>query len=178
MLRILRTKEKIYRKSQAGVALIEFALVVPVLVLLMVGLMEFGRFMYLSILVGNAAHAGAQFGAQSTTASQNISGMQTAATCDGQSSTCTSNTGQSISGISAVASDVCSWWDGTTERPTPPDAATCGQATCSACASGYHKVGYVKVVATGQFHPMLNYGPLGIPSNWNLTKTAYMRVAN
>ena len=47
--------------GQRGVALVEFALVVPLLALLLVGIIEIGRFAYFSIAVANAARAGVQY---------------------------------------------------------------------------------------------------------------------
>lgn len=41
------------------------ALLTPLLLTLLIGIIELGRYAYLSILVGNAARAGAAYGAQS-----------------------------------------------------------------------------------------------------------------
>ena len=43
---------------QSGQALVEMAFVVPLLLLLALGVIEVGRYAYISILVGNAARAG------------------------------------------------------------------------------------------------------------------------
>lgn len=53
---------KLFR-SQRGQAVAEFALVVPLLVLILFGVMEFGRIFHTYILITNAAREGARLGA-------------------------------------------------------------------------------------------------------------------
>ena len=65
--------------------MIEFALILPVLALLLIGVIEIGRFTYFSVLAANAARAGAQYGAQGPTTAGDSTGMIAAATQDGQS---------------------------------------------------------------------------------------------
>jgi Flp pilus assembly protein TadG len=48
--------------NRAGVAAAELALALPVLVLLVGGCIDFGRFSHVSLTVTNAARAGAEFG--------------------------------------------------------------------------------------------------------------------
>lgn len=143
-------------------ALVEFALVVPMLALLLVGIIEIGRFAYFSIAVANAARAGAQYGSYDTTRAVDTTGMQNAATADGANN---------IANITATANDVCTCANTTTgaQSPSPPTHAQCGQA----CASGVN-VTYVEVDTTGSFSPMFNY-PL-FPSSFSVSSKAIMRV--
>ncbi len=67
-----------FRRSSVGSALVELAVVLPLLVLLAIGAAEFGRIYFAAITVANAARAGAQFGAQPAQ-SGNLPGMQFAA---------------------------------------------------------------------------------------------------
>lgn len=53
------------RARQGGQAMMELCLVLPVLLLLLVGVIEFGRAAYFDIEVTDAARAGALYGAQS-----------------------------------------------------------------------------------------------------------------
>src|SRR5450759_2469354 len=75
------------RTAESGQTLLEFALMLPFLMLLLLGIAEIGRAAFIAIKVSNAATAGAEYGSQnSTTASQTtiISGMSIpqAALCD------------------------------------------------------------------------------------------------
>jgi len=51
------------KRSQVGGAVAEFAIVLPVLILFAVGVMDYGRVFFRSIMVANAARAGAEWGA-------------------------------------------------------------------------------------------------------------------
>ena len=50
-----------YHADRAGAALIEFVIVLPLLITLVLGALDFGRFAYTYIAVTNAARAGAGF---------------------------------------------------------------------------------------------------------------------
>jgi hypothetical protein len=121
--------------------------------LLLVGAIEVGRAAYLSILVSNAAHAGAQYGAQNLATAADSNGMQNAAL----------NDGQNISGLTANASHFCSCADGSSSSCQPTDC------------SGSHRLVYVQVNASGTFQPLLPYP--GLPSSYPISAQAVMRVA-
>jgi Flp pilus assembly protein TadG len=148
--------------GQAGVALVEFALGLPLLIMLLIGLIEIGRLAWYNIQIGNAAHAGAQYGATPGN-SGDLTGMQTVAQNDGQ---------QSITSLTATARDVCSCWNGTTLVPNPPTAAACG-VPCT--ANGGRPVTYVQVTTTGTINSLFNYTAFGLPTSWTVTRVALMR---
>lgn len=50
------------KKSDTGAAALEFALVVPIFLYLLFGILEFGLVMHVSSLVENAVHEGARYG--------------------------------------------------------------------------------------------------------------------
>ena len=54
-----------WRQSERGQSLLEVALALPILLLLLLGIIEVGRYAQLAILVSDAARAGAIYGAQS-----------------------------------------------------------------------------------------------------------------
>lgn len=143
--------------------MVEFALALPVLIMLLVGLIEYGRYAYFAIEVGNAAHAGAEYGAQSSTTAQDTAGMQNAAIADGQ------NTIFPLTSTAVTANYVCSCWNGTTEAT--PTGALCGQV----CTAG-RPVTYAQVSVSGTISPLLNYSLLGLPSSWTVNRTATIRV--
>jgi Flp pilus assembly protein TadG len=153
--------------SERGQSLIELALLTPVLLMLVIGIVEMGRYASFGILVSNAARAGAQYGAQSLTKAADTTG------------------------ITAAYNNECASADTVTcPALNPPTIATvCGcdnagtistMASCSStCAN--HVVVSVQVKAKGTFNPLFNYTPplfghLSIPQI-TITSTATQRVA-
>jgi len=59
-----------FADENSGVALIELALVCPMLLVLLLGAAEYGRLCYVGMEVTNAAHAGVEYGTQSRVAAQ------------------------------------------------------------------------------------------------------------
>lgn len=139
-----------FLRSQCGTAMIEFSLLAPVLIFLVIGLIECGRYVYYGVLAAHAAEAGAQFGAQNLTNAANADGMRTAAKTDGQ------NLGWTV---------------------TPQTMCSTNGAALVTCAPGTPAAGvvyYVQVNVTGTFHSMLNYP--GIPTAAPVGATTTMRV--
>ena len=64
-------------KADHGASLVELALVTPILFLLLMGAVDFGRAYYVGLEVADAAHAGAEYGSQNPS---NIAGITAAAT--------------------------------------------------------------------------------------------------
>jgi Flp pilus assembly protein TadG len=139
-----------------GQSLVELALVLPILLMLLVGIIEIGRFAYYSILVSNAARAGAQYGAQGLATAADTLGIQTAAQNDGLASL--GVTSKQLCGCTGNSLDAC---------PTTPPAPTCGAPN--------HPLVYVQVKATGTFNPLFNYP--GLPGAIPVNSTEQMRVA-
>ncbi len=141
-------------RAEAGSALAEMAVIVPVLVLLLIGLIEVGRYAQYSIVVGNAARAGVQYGAQNLgTAKDASGGMETAAL----------NDAGNIAGVTATATQYCRCSDGSTSTCQPTD-----------CASS-HQLVFVQVDVTGTFQSLLHFP--GVPQSQTITSRAIMRVA-
>ena len=65
-----------------GEALVEMAIVLPLLALLLLGAFDLGLAAYTSIEVSSAALAGVQYGAQNATTAGNVTGIQNAAAAD------------------------------------------------------------------------------------------------
>ncbi len=104
---------------KTGAAAVELAVAIPVLLLLLIGVAEFGRIHFASITVANAARAGAQYGAQSTVTSSDIAGMNQAARDEAAN----------IGSITTTAGSFCACNDGS--APTGGCSGTCagyGQA--------------------------------------------------
>src|SRR6516165_1227489 len=89
------------RRRQSGQSLLELAFLVPLLLLLSLGVIEIGRYAYIGILVGNAAHAGAVYGSQSLPQSVDTAGITTSADNDFKSN------GQNVSNLNVSSSVSC-----------------------------------------------------------------------
>jgi Flp pilus assembly protein TadG len=142
---------------QGGQSLVELAMVVPMMLLLLVGIIEIGRFSYYSILVANAARAGAQYGAQGLATAADTNGIQTAAQSDGQNDARLTVTSAQLCGCAGNSLGTC---------PTAPPPPTC---------ANNHPLVYVSVTASGTFSSLFNYP--GIGPSITVTSTEQMRVA-
>jgi Flp pilus assembly protein TadG len=160
-------------RSQRGQSLVEVVLLTPVVLALLLGTIEMGRYAYLSILVGNAARAGAAYGAQSLPLSVDAIGIQTAADNDFQNNGPATGTLTISGGGPSGSYTSCGCDSGGTIT-----AATCSpnvNPNAGICASG-HWVVMVSVKAVGTFSSLFSFP--GIPTSITVTQTATMRVPN
>jgi len=142
--------------AQAGTALVELALAMPLLIIVLLGAVELGRYAYFSIQVANAARAGAQYGAQNGATSLDSAGIRAAAQADGTNS---------IAALNVSPNQYCQCWNG----------ASASAVSCTgSCPVGSHIVSYVSVQVSGTINPLFHY-PL-LPSALTVTNTAIMRV--
>jgi len=160
------------KRRQSGQALVELALVVPILLLLALGVIEIGRYAYIAILIGNAARAGAAYAAQTTAQSVDLPGITNAADYDfaGATSGSTNTNGQPVSKLTVTSSVAC----GCDSGGTITSAVCSGTLTAGTCATG-HWVIVVSVTASGTFSSLFNYP--GIPSSITIARTASLRVS-
>lgn len=70
------------QRAERGQALIEMALVAPLLIILLLGIIEVGRYAELAIVVSDAARTGAVYGAQNLGAAVDTNGITNAAQAD------------------------------------------------------------------------------------------------
>ena len=141
-------------RGDAGAALVEMTIVAPLLILLLIGIVEVARYATFAIMVGNAARAGVQYGAQSMVLALDSSGMQNAA----------KNDAQNIAGLqNPSAGYFCKCSDGT--------ASTCLPTDCSSS----HRLVYVQVTVTGTFNSMFHFP--SVQNTFPVSATATMRVA-
>jgi Flp pilus assembly protein TadG len=139
---------KIIRSSESGQAIVEFALTMPVLVLLLLGAAEFGRVAYASIEVSNAAKAAAQYAAQGPGAAGDTAGMQAFAQADAAN----------LTGLTATSSFTCVCSDGT--------ATTCANAETTCPGAGSSPETIITVQTQASINPLI-YVP-GLPKTYTL----------
>jgi Flp pilus assembly protein TadG len=138
-----------------GQSLVELAISLPVLVLLFLAAVDFGRVFYMWIAVNNAARAGAQYGSQNVVNAANSAGMSLAATTDGSN----------IAGLSATASQ-CTCAAGTSVPVCSGSSYNCTNAPMAI---------YVEVDTQAPFNTVITYP--GIPSSITVTGKAIMQVS-
>ncbi len=152
----MNTEAKRRREKWAGTATLELALLLPLLLLIALGAVDFGRVFYMSVEVANAARAGVQYGAQSTATSLDYAGMVAAA----------KNDAPDLAGrMTATATRWCQ---------------CAGSGSTFACTASPCLVApfvpeiYVQVNTQATFNTLVTYP--GIPSTITLSKQAIMRV--
>jgi Flp pilus assembly protein TadG len=155
--------------SECGQSLAEIALLTPVLLAMLVGGIELGRYAYIAILVGNAARAGAAYGAEHLGNSTDTASIQAAADNDFQSN------GQNVNTLTVTSTVSCGCDSGGTVSPDTNAACFPATPLQGTCSSGQHWVVNVSVTASGTFNGLFNYP--GVPASITINRTAKIRVA-
>lgn len=168
--RLLRGMLKSFWHGDRGVAMVEFALTAPFLVLLMLPLVDIGMGFYVKTQLMTAAEAGAQYafvhgwsGTNSTTQTAILSAVTSAT---------------SLTGIQTTPAPVlaCGCANGTTITYSSPGGSftqsSC--ATQAACASGQNPGAYVTVSTQVTYTPLFGYWIFGGAST--LTAGSTVRV--
>lgn len=159
-LSIQRTPNATLRDSERGSSLVEFAVIIPVLSLLVLGVIDFGRAYYLGIEVANAAKAGAQYGA---TNQSDTAGIQNAARLEAQDVVSASDASWNTP---AVASG-CECSDGTGQQiPCSTLGPTCAVSSVS----------FVQVTTSATYNTLIPWP--GIPTSFPLRGQSTMRIGN
>lgn len=162
-----RSANRVNCSKTKGQALLEFAIVLPVVLLLALGVIELGRYAYLSILVDSAARAGAAYGAQSHFTAGQPNNITAAANSDFQ------NNNQPTSALTSVTSTFVCECDNNGTMST----ADCTQ-TNGGCAAG-NEVVSLQVTATGTFSPLFGGSLFGfslLPTQFTVAKSAILRI--
>jgi Flp pilus assembly protein TadG len=145
---VLPRKRSAFRRGQAAV---EWALITPVIALLLVIAGDAMRMYDTSIEVNNAAKAGVQYGAQTPGTAADLAGMQQAA----------QNDASNVTGMTATASVYCQ---------CPDSSTTFSCDTTNTCSD---KRVYVEVDSAATFHSLLQFP--GLTSSLQLSGKAKMR---
>ncbi|MBI3278828.1 MAG: pilus assembly protein [Acidobacteria bacterium] len=142
-------------RGEAGNALIEAAILMPLIGLLVCGAMDFSRVIYAGIAMAGAARAGVQYGTFSPGNAGDINGMNQAARNDAA--------GQGFSSITVSSRNFCGCVSTSSE-------VSCSTGSCS----GATPSGYVSTTAAYTFTTVVRYP--GIPNSIRVSRTAKMRV--
>ena len=149
---ISQQQKRLSRES--GQSLVEFALCMPLLMIILLGIAEFGWLAYNLIELRNAANAGAHYAAQTVITAADTTGIQTAV----------NNDAFDFSGITATSSNACSCSDGT--------AITC--KNFAACVVPARIIHTVTVTTQKAVTPPIKVP--GLPTSFTMHGTATMRV--
>ena len=169
MIRVLRGElSRARRRSERGAALIELAVALPVLAIVLVGAIDFGRVFRLAMIVENAARAGAMYGAQDSAHAVDAAGMRLAG-----GNVLTANGLIALNAVTAAPTCECANNSGGFS-PRQPTAYDCSGA--STCPGGTHLVVRVTVTATKTFSMTSAF--LGLPTNVTIARTATMVAFN
>jgi Flp pilus assembly protein TadG len=146
---------RLRRFFKAGQAATEFAMVAPLLALVLVGVSDFARAFYFYEEVVAAARAGAQFGSQGVTYAVNSTDIQAAALANGTN----------VPGMT-VSSSVC-----TCQSPAPSGETAC---TTGYCNGANASATYVTVNTAATFTTLITYP--GVPHTTTIGGQAIMQV--
>ena len=162
-------------QGERGTALVELAVVMPLVVLLLVGAIDFARVFYTALAVTQAARAGAEYGALYGASSTNASALSAAMILAAQ------NAVQSDIGTVSVPA-------AGTECQCVPDnpgnagaldgltvvACTSGGGNPTGCSGQRHLATFATVTATKTFTMTAAFP--GLPYSMPITRTARLRV--
>jgi len=140
------------RKTQSGSALIEFALSFTLLVMLGVAAVSFGLAVQNSIIVADAANAGALYGANSTYGATDVTGMQQTAIA----------AGAGVKNLTATASYWCK-------------CSAIGTAVgCSTNCGTDQPLYFVQVTASATYNNFFSF--MGLPATFTLQSSSVMQA--
>lgn len=159
-------------RSNSGQSLIEVALITPLLLTMMLGVIDMGRYFYLGILVGNAARAGAAYGA---VAPGDTAGIEAAACNDFEGNSTCSGIPLTVTESQSCGCDnggtIGSYYGGSCDA-VPNKLPTDPIPSCT--SGGGHWAAMINVEAKGTFSALIGWP--GIPSSITIDRTATMRV--
>ena len=151
---IRRLRPRLFR-SQAGTALIEFALLAPAFIFMFMGILEVGRYATYAVLAQASARSGANYGSANLMTAADLNGINTWATGDAQYlPTPITVTYQHLCSVNGVLPPVaCSW-----SQVAPP----------------VNTVYYIKVTVSAMYAPWVSYP--GIAARVTVSGSDYLRV--
>lgn len=147
-----------------GNAIVEFAIIAPVLMLLTLGTIELGRYAYFAIIVSNAAEAGASYGSQDMGSANDSTGMANAVAADASPNPIATVTANPAPALLYGCYDTTN--ASLAVKPTP------GATPCSGTET---PVPYVVVSTQGTLKPLFHL-PFINKNGLTISKTVFRRV--
>jgi Flp pilus assembly protein TadG len=164
---VQRSESRRRHRADRGGVLAEFAIVVPVALLLLLGAVDFGRVWALASASANAAHAGAQYGSQNPQLAGDIEGMRTVTINDLASSSVLAASNPGEDGITLSDFVV-----------TPERYCECSggaEIACDVkCGGGSNPMVFVRVRVDTMFQTLFDYP--GIPNEVRISREAVLRA--
>lgn len=129
-------------RGRVGIALVEFALVAPLLLLLLAGVLDYGMALRTASSVAAAARAGAQYGSASPANASDAAGIRAAAV----------TASPDVANLSVTSATACRCSGG-------------GAVSCTGTCSGNAMLVYVQVTAQTTAPTIFRYSGLGFTGN-------------
>src|ERR1039458_3408905 len=158
--RLSRQAARQCKTAESGQTLLEFAMMLPFMLLLLLGIAEIGRAAFISITVTNAATTGAEYGSQNAATASDFTGMQTAAFHHAGKGTTTGILTQTPVATSGCACDTGS---GTSCNQS---FLSCSSSTITSCLGQI--VECVQVATHADFSPLFHYP--GLPTTYQANR--------
>lgn len=164
-------------KQSEGHSLVEFALLLPAVMLLMLGILEVGRGIAITLKITNGATAGAVYASQNPTTAENEAGIQNTVLCDIDTATFAGtdhypNCNYTNNQVTIVSTYGCVCDQGGATSCTNPISGV-GSCSTISCPSG-QIAECVQVTTHETFAPLFQYP--GLPSSYQANGNAIMRV--
>ena len=140
-----------FAQRRRGSALVELALAAPLLLLLLAGVLDYGRALCKATAVSNAARIGAQYGSSSPSKAGDAAGIQAAAI----------NSAPSFSGLTVTSLQSCQCPGGSS-------------VSCAGSCGAAKMMTYVQVTVTANSSAIFSYA--GLPFTGNVAGQATMRA--
>ncbi|GAC1563290.1 MAG: hypothetical protein NVS3B17_17560 [Vulcanimicrobiaceae bacterium] len=146
------------RRYDRGQSIVEAALIAPLFLVLALGAVDVGGYMYDGIEVANAAHTSAQYAVQTAQTVGDYAGTRTAGTSDAKQIAITIDPTQGYCACDKSQSTTFPCGQNAVPCPRPDSLDT-----------------FVKVIATGTFKPIIALP--GLPAQIIISKTAIQQVS-
>lgn len=164
-LKNLKNQPRMKRDPKKGASMVEFAVIFPLLLMMTLGTVDFGRIFHHAVVVTSAASAGALYGSQNNLYSSDNEGMDDAASQDAAT----------INGEVTASSDrFCDCPD--SPASGPEDSENVVDCLTGVCVNDGYGIPRLFV----RSHVLMNFQTLGpypgVPSSTAVGRNGFMRV--